>query len=90
MLSLRPLDAHDVSSSLMSGHSSASGGPWLWTRRRHRRGPNPLSLASDFLRELGWLMPKRRIWRQGQALTVYAVLESEIVPMPGQRARKAA
>ena len=34
----------------------------------------------DFLRELGHLMPKRRVWREGQALTVYAVLESEVVP----------
>ena len=40
----------------------------------------------DFLRELGRVMPKRRIWRQGQALTVYAVLESEVVPI-AQRKR---
>ena len=35
----------------------------------------------DFLRDLGRLMPKSRIWRQGQALTVYAVLKSEVVPI---------
>ena len=46
--------------------------------------------ARDFLRELSRVMPKRRIWRQGQALTVYAVLESEIVPLRKQHARKTA
>ena len=40
----------------------------------------------DFLRELGRLMPKGRVWREGQALTVYGVLASEVVPI-AQRKR---
>jgi hypothetical protein len=56
----------------------------FYAAARHEDWPCP----RDFLRELGRLMPKRRVWRQGQALTVYAVLDSEVVPMPRQRARK--
>ena len=58
----------------------------LYAAARREAWPCP----RDFLRELGHLMPRRRIWRQGQALTVYAVLESEIVPLRKQHARKTA
>ena len=54
----------------------------LYAAARREAWPCP----RDFLRELGCLMPKRRIWRQGKALTVYAVLESEVVPI-AQRKR---
>jgi hypothetical protein len=60
----------------------------LYADARWEGWPYPL----DFLRELGRVMPKRRIWRQGQALTVYSVrpAESKIVPLTRHHARQAA
>ena len=46
--------------------------------------------SRDFLRELGRLMPKGRVWREGQALTVYAVPKCEVVPMTRQGERRVA
>jgi len=40
----------------------------------------------DFARELGLIMPRKRVWRQRQALTVYAVQPREIVQLAQRRA----
>jgi len=40
----------------------------------------------DFARELGLLMPRKRVWRQHQALTVYGVQAAEVVDLAQERA----
>jgi len=56
----------------------------LYLEAARRRWPWPP--YRDFARELGLLMPRKRVWRQRQALTVYSLRPREVVQLARERA----